>query len=264
MRILLTPISVSALLIALLLAACNSSEQTQSGAEENPEAESAGALLVSYNMENLFDTEDDPDNFGDDEFLPTARKEWTAERYQKKISLLATALKGVADSMQKPLALIGVQEVENEQVVRDVAAALAELGLGEFEVVHAPSGDERGIDNALLYSTRYWQVLEQSLVSYTLPDPDDKTRATLIVSLANKADTADHLIVGVNHWPSRGNEEEFRMAVGAQLNQALMEGYQVGTPNAAPVVLIGDFNDEPFNRASPSRWEPTKATLLPG
>ena len=44
--------------------------------------------IAFYNVENLFDTVDDP-NGRDEEFLPTAKKEWTMERYQKKLDQLA-------------------------------------------------------------------------------------------------------------------------------------------------------------------------------
>ena len=46
-------------------------------------------LIVSYNVENLFDTKNDPHNSGDDEFLPTNKKEWTQKRYEKKLFDLA-------------------------------------------------------------------------------------------------------------------------------------------------------------------------------
>ena len=37
-----------------------------------------------YNVENLYDTEDNP-RTKDDDFLPAGKLQWTAERYQKKV-----------------------------------------------------------------------------------------------------------------------------------------------------------------------------------
>ena len=39
--------------------------------------------VVFYNVENLFDTENDP-NTEDDEFTPEGNKKWDSEKYLKK------------------------------------------------------------------------------------------------------------------------------------------------------------------------------------
>ena len=49
-----------------------------------------------YNLENLFDTEDDPDNPGDDEFLPNGPYSWTPEKYQQKLRNLAKVIAKLA------------------------------------------------------------------------------------------------------------------------------------------------------------------------
>ncbi|MEM8907605.1 MAG: hypothetical protein AAGD05_07145, partial [Bacteroidota bacterium] len=68
--------------------------------------------VAFYNVENLFDTEDDPGK-EDEEFMPTSKKKWTQERYQKKLNDLAK----VFAAMEYP-SLIGVCEVENEKVLK--------------------------------------------------------------------------------------------------------------------------------------------------
>ena len=42
-------------------------------------------MVVFYNLENLFDTINDPDKL-DEEFLPTGDKKWNATKYQRKQS----------------------------------------------------------------------------------------------------------------------------------------------------------------------------------
>lgn len=49
-----------------------------------------------YNLENLFDTEDDPDNPGDDEFLPNGPYSWTPEKYQQKLRNMAKVIAKLA------------------------------------------------------------------------------------------------------------------------------------------------------------------------
>ncbi len=42
-------------------------------------------VVASWNLENLFDTIDDPGKI-DEEFLPGSKKDWTEERLDKKLS----------------------------------------------------------------------------------------------------------------------------------------------------------------------------------
>ena len=42
--------------------------------------------LAFWNVENLFDTQDDQDLVGDEDFLPTGDKEWSEERFTAKIA----------------------------------------------------------------------------------------------------------------------------------------------------------------------------------
>mgnify|MGYP003566062765 CR=1 FL=1 len=65
-------------------------------------------LVVSYNVENLFDTANSPD-FDDDEFTPTGSKEWTDERYNKKLDDLARVILSIPGK-ELP-ALIGLVNV---------------------------------------------------------------------------------------------------------------------------------------------------------
>jgi len=71
-----------------------------------------------YNLENLFDVEDDPDNRGDDEFQPEGPYNWTREKYEKKLDNLAEVISRLGREYS-PLgpAVIGVSEVENRQVL---------------------------------------------------------------------------------------------------------------------------------------------------
>ena len=51
-----------------------------------PQRTSSGDMftIVFYNVENLFDTENDPDT-EDDEFTPEGNKKWNSEKYLKKL-----------------------------------------------------------------------------------------------------------------------------------------------------------------------------------
>ena len=201
--------------------------------------------VAFYNVENLFDTIDDP-NKPDEEFTPEGRNKWTPERYDAKLGKLAQVVEG----LEFP-ALLGLCEVENEQVCKDLAATKALRKQG-YQVVHHESPDYRGIDNALLYRARDFRVLSHEAIGITFPKEiveNYTTRDILYVrGVLHKLDTL-HLFV--NHWPSRRGgleaSEPKRTYVAGQLRQAVD---RVFSQNArAKVIIMGDFNDETDNRS---------------
>jgi hypothetical protein len=49
--------------------------------------------VANWNVENLYDAVDDPDNDGDDEFLPNnPTTRWTQVRYETKLDNLAQVI----------------------------------------------------------------------------------------------------------------------------------------------------------------------------
>ena len=76
--------------------------------------------VVSYNVENLFDTIDDPET-DDRDFLPGGAYHWTKGRYQSKVQSISRTLSRIGE-WDYP-ALIGLVEIENVQVTRDLTDA---------------------------------------------------------------------------------------------------------------------------------------------
>ncbi len=52
--------------------------------------------VASWNLENLFDTVDDPNKY-DEEFTPTGSGQWTEERLDKKLNNLAHVISSMND-----------------------------------------------------------------------------------------------------------------------------------------------------------------------
>ena len=50
-------------------------------------------VIGFYNLENLFDTYDDPAK-NDEEFLPEGKNKWTEAKYQKKLQNMAKVIRG--------------------------------------------------------------------------------------------------------------------------------------------------------------------------
>ncbi len=200
--------------------------------------------VAFYNVENLFDTEDDPLT-RDEEFTPSAPKYWTKERYETKLNRLAR----VIDGMQYP-AFLGLAEVENRKVCEDFIKKTS-LKKHHYKIEHFDSPDARGIDVALLYQKKYFKVLKSSTIPINIPvelrgdRPDYTTRDVLVVEgIFQKKDTLNILVA---HMPSRSGgqkaSEPKRDYVARQIRKKVDEIFG-GNPDAK-VVLMGDLNDEP-------------------
>ena len=101
--------------------------------------------VAFYNVENLFDTVDDPHTF-DDDFTSEGKKHWNTKRYRDKIKKLGTVISKLGNEQSlHPPALVGLVEVENAKVVHDLANS-ADLRKHHYDFVHYDSPDDRGID----------------------------------------------------------------------------------------------------------------------
>lgn len=200
----------------------------------------AGKRIINYNLENLFDTKADP-SINDQDFTPDGKLNWTDERYEKKLKHLADAISWTGSEL--PI-LIGMEEVENRQVVEDLAGTLP---LNGYSVIHYESPDERGIDVALLVREAYAQVLVQEPLTVTIPD--DRTRDVLYVELGLAKGEKLHVFVG--HWPSRreGQEksEPKRMAAASVIRKKVDD--ILAADANAQILIMGDFNDSPTDRS---------------
>ncbi len=206
--------------------------------------------IAFYNLENLFDTIDDPDTL-DDEFTPEGEKKWSMKRYKRKLYKLAKTISeiGAVTTGNVPV-LVGVAEVENEKVMQDLidAEPLREI---EYDFVHYDSPDERGIDAALIYHKKYFEVLHSEPITLYVNNPDgrrDTTRDILYVHGKLNGETVN---IFVNHWPSRRDgemETDYKRIKAAETLKSFIEKIEVETPDAN-YIIMGDFNDNPDSQS---------------
>lgn len=202
-----------------------------------------------YNLENLFDTEDDPDNPGDDEFLPNGPYSWTPEKYQQKLRNMAKVIAKLArEKCPGGPAILGVSEVENRRVLEDLVKTepLASMG---YEIVHYDSPDRRGIDVACLYNPRLFTLLSSKAYPFFMPSkPNYRSRDQLLVS-GLLAGESFHMIV--NHWPSRygGDRSSIYREAAAAITKHIADSIHAADPQAK-VLIVGDMNDDPTDKST--------------
>ncbi|WP_026450942.1 endonuclease [Aequorivita capsosiphonis] len=204
--------------------------------------------VAFYNVENLFDYEDDPLTFDDDR-TPEGKDHWTKEIYEAKVKNIAKVIADIGqDLTQTSPAIIGLCEVENRRVLEDLAndPALLEKDYG---MVHFDSPDRRGIDVALLYKKKLFTPSNYKAHELLLYQDHNRskriyTRDQLLVSGMLDGEKI-HFIV--NHWPSRyGGEERSRpkRLKAAALNKRIIDSLFSEDPYAK-IITMGDMNDDP-------------------
>ena len=198
--------------------------------------------VVFYNLENLFDTINDPD-INDDEFLPDSPRRWNTAKYEKKLSNIERVLFDIAKQNKAFPTVIGVSEIENRTVLEDLLAQ-PDMAKGNYRIVHYDSPDARGVDCAFFYRPDRFEYEGSEAIKFVMPgQPNFRTRD--LVTMWGKID-GEPFFVLVSHWPSRlGGKEASapkRMAAAMQCRH-IADSVRAANP-AVKVVIMGDLNDD--------------------
>lgn len=204
--------------------------------------------IAFYNVENLFDTIDDP-NKNDAEFLPDGSYRWNSKRYHQKLERLTEVIAGIGTEYTPDgPAILGLSEIENKAVIEDLVAHPGISGRN-YQIVHYDSPDRRGVDVGLIYQPKYFQPTHSKSYTLKVEGMDNfYTRDQLVVSGLFDGEPM-HFIVG--HWPSRRGGEKrslpLRVAAGA-LSRHIVDSI-LELDKDAKIVVMGDLNDNPTNKS---------------
>lgn len=186
-------------------------------------AQSPTARVGFYNVQNLYDTINDP-SVDDGEFSDSK-----TNKFDRKISELSRAIESFSPD------ILGLCEVENYSVVESLTSELDR----HYSIVHYDSRDSRGIDVAMIYDTTKFEVIESELVKV-----DYLWRDFLRVGMKTKLSGEDFVLYVV-HLPSKlgGKRAENLRAKAHKTLDSL-----VRVENTLRVVVCGDMNDDPISQ----------------
>ena len=198
--------------------------------------------VVFYNLENLFDTINDP-NKNDEEYLPEGARKWTTYRYNQKLENMSRVLFDIAAEDRNFPTVIGVSEIENRLVLEDLLAT-QKLAKTNYRIVHYESPDRRGVECAFFYRPDQFKLEGSEAHKISFPgQPNFLTRD--LVAMWGKIDGEPFYFI-VSHWPSRlgGKErsQHSRDFVAAKCKH-ICDSVRTVNPNTK-VVIMGDFNDD--------------------
>ena len=238
---------LTALASCICIASAGSSRTAK--AEDGGQGQ-AGDVVLFWNVENLFDCRHDTLK-NDYDFLPEGSHRWTRRRYWHKLDDISRTLAAVTEEEGQWPALIGLCEVENDTVLRDLTQR-SPLRRAGYDYVMTESGDERGVDVALLFQPKRFRLLGYHAVR--IPSLEHGFRPTRdILYASGQLPTGDTLHLLVVHLPSRAG---YHRGSGRHRKLAVQTLRQAVDSLAGKAVLVmGDFNSEPrdplFRRLCP-------------
>ena len=199
-----------------------------------------------YNLENLFDTIHDKGK-NDYQYLPDGQNRWNGRKYRQKLRNMARVLADMGtDKTPQGCAVIGVSEVENERCMADLCKQEALRKRG-YKFCHVEGPDKRGVDCALLYNPKLFQVRNVKLVPYVYVKPEDSDRATRGFLTVSGTLAGEHVTVIVNHLPSRGATSFYREEGGRQIR--LVKDSLLRDDPKVKIFIMGDMNDDPQDKS---------------
>jgi hypothetical protein len=214
---------------------------------------SQSLIIMTYNVENLFDTEHDE---GKEDFTylpkdhPLKRRgclqitslhwqrecfetDWTEEKLELKLSQLARVIK--ASSPRRPHIVV-LTEVENLAVAQRLANIT-----GHSEVFITEGPDRRGIDIAVLLDLPPGsKVVSFKEVDVSQGQTHLEERPTRPLMKLHLETHIGELVIYGNHWPSQGSPNATRIHVAEQKAKSIAR-VQEAYPQAR-IVSVGDFN----------------------
>ena len=199
--------------------------------------------VMFYNVENMYDTRDNPDTY-DDDLTPGGKLHWTNYRYWQKLNNISKVISSVGEGC--PPALVGLCEVENDSVLFDLTRKAA-LQRHKYEYIITSSKDWRGSNVALLYQRDQIRILSNKSYRPLLGDSIRTTRDILHVT--GRLVNGEILDLFICHFPSRSEgikkTRPYRIKCAELLKQKSDSILLIR--KKANIIIMGDFNDYPHD-----------------
>jgi exonuclease III len=212
-------------------------------------------FIAWWNLENLYDVDNSAQR--SDRLKEILKEEligWNDEVLNNKISQLAKVVSNMNDDNGPDI--LGVCEVEDGPVINKLVKKIKELIPRDYKVVHDQYDDKRCIEIGFIFDASKFEIAKDSKTGTDLVFSHDvlreeATRNILQINMKIKISNTLIILIG-NHWPSRTigelQTEPYRFAAADALHyfhKRILEEHGEDTP----IIVMGDFNDMPFNRS---------------
>jgi Predicted extracellular nuclease len=225
-------------------------KQSEADTKLNPENKDINGdyqdfRVMFYNVENLFDTYDDPKK-NDNEFLPDGPRRWTTGRYYNHLRKTAQVISAIGE-WGTP-AICGMCEIESDSVLIHLLNRTP-LKEQHYNYCITTGSDMRGINNALIYQRDKFRYLGHT--SARIPFTNKNRLSRDILHVWGEIITGERLDIFVCHFPSRsGGEKETepdRIEAATYLRKLCDSLYTINPESN--IIAMGDFNDSPSDKS---------------
>lgn len=206
-------------------------------------------LILFWNLENFFDYRDGGTSESDTDFSSGGIRRWTSRRFYDKCDMVSKSLFWIGDRCGRIPDVIGVAEIENRWVLERLLSSTL-LRKYEYRIIHQDSKDRRGIDVALLYRKREFELIDYSFSEPSYEGVSMLTRDILHVKLRRISDGGVYDFL-VNHHPSKfggSAESEGKRLAAMDRMVSICDSLTTvseGMESYRGLVAMGDFNDTP-------------------
>lgn len=252
--------SLTIILVAIMSLGLSAAPKAKTEAAPVAPRATKNYVVGFYNLENLFDTYNDPAK-NDEEYLPEGANKWTETRYQIKLKNMAKVIAAMAEQNGTWHTILGVSEVENRLVLEDLVDQESIRAAG-YQIVHYDGPDRRGVDPALLYNPRTFKYLDSEPIPFTFEDSevefslDSAAKAyfrTRDILMVHGLIAGEHVAVYVAHLPSRiGGKGQDLRSRGGEIMYKHAKQMEQKYPGIK-IICMGDMNDNPTDD-SMSLW----------
>ncbi len=208
--------------------------------------DSANYIVAFYNVENLFNPNDDSLK-NDDAFTPNGFNHWTYRKYVRKINNISKVI--LAMGKWSPPDVIGLAEIEEASVLKRLCYD-SPLKKYHYGYVHYDSPDIRGVDVALLYRRDRIRILRSRPIPVVFPFDSVAKNRDILYAVAQFYN-GDSLHIFVNHWTSRYGgyaptipKRNYYASIVRHYADSLLRDNP-----AANIFITGDFNDYPTDES---------------
>ena len=203
--------------------------------------------LMFYNLENLYDTVDDPLT-DDDAFTPMGDKRWTRDKYLRKLANLSEIFSAVASAHNGFPVVAGVSEVENLTVLQDLVSQKRMSG-AHYKCIHFESNDARGVEVGMLYRPDKFTLMGCEPLKLVLRSGREYIGRDILAAWGEIE--GEMFVFYICHFLSRrggvASSAGFRRA-GAETARDHAAALRKDYPDIK-VVIMGDMNDSPSDYA---------------
>lgn len=179
----------------------------------------ADVKIASYNVENLFDMNDDGNEY--EQYIPNTAWGWNEEMHRIKLKNTAQVIKDIGAD------IIGLQEIESLTALKELKTELNRQGL-YYQYSAFAKKKNSAVAVGLLSRYPIKSALSHSVSSH--PAYRDILEVKLDIN-------GEILKVYVNHWKSKSGPESMRIESAKVLKKIITE-------NKEPYILLGDFNSD--------------------